>query len=55
MPIPWPILASHPTPTPRPTQVRPDEHILASVNIYTDIINLFMHVLASYLRNSNRD
>ena len=32
-------------------QIRPDEHILAAANIYTDIINLFMHVVASMMRD----
>uniref|UniRef100_A0A7S2N0T8 Uncharacterized protein n=1 Tax=Haptolina brevifila TaxID=156173 RepID=A0A7S2N0T8_9EUKA len=31
-------------------QVRPTEHLLAAVQIYTDIINLFMHILASMAR-----
>jgi len=32
-------------------QVRPEEHILAAVNIYTDIINIFMHVLMAMARD----
>ena len=32
-------------------QIRPDEHILAALNLYTDIINIFMNILASMARD----
>ena len=35
-------------------QLRPDEHIMASVTLYTDIINIFLHMLASMNANDNR-
>ena len=33
-------------------QVRPDEHLLAAVQIYTDIINIFLQVVAAMSRES---
>ena len=32
-------------------QLRPDEHLLAAVQIYTDVINLFLQVLAALSRD----
>ena len=32
-------------------QLRPDEHIMAAVQIYTDIIGIFLHVLSSMARD----
>lgn len=34
-------------------QLRPNEHIMAAVTIYTDIIQIFLHVLASMARSQN--
>ena len=34
-------------------QLRPTDHIMAAVTLYTDIINIFLHVLASMARNQD--
>ena len=35
-------------------QLRPNEHIMAAITLYTDILNLFLHILAAMAR-SERD
>ena len=35
-------------------QLRPTDHVLAAVSIYTDIINIFMNILISMAR-ADRD
>ena len=34
-------------------QLRPDEHIMAAVSLYTDIINLFLYLLQAMARNQD--
>ena len=32
-------------------QIRPNEHILAAVTLYTDIVQIFLHIAASMARD----
>ena len=31
-------------------QLRPNEHIMAAITLYTDILNLFLHILSAMAR-----